>query len=392
MISDRRRVAVALAGFCVFLNLYAPQAVLPLLAHEFAVGAGEASLAITASTLAVALIAPFTGTFADVVGRKRVIAVAMFALVVPTAMVAFASGIHALVFWRFVQGLVLPPVFAVTVAYIGEEWRPGEAIGVTGIYTSAASFGGFFGRLITGILADWVGWRIAFLFLAVITLVLAVGVAALLEKERHFVRSENLVASARQMLRHFRNPPLVATYAIGFGVLFTFIASFTYVNFYLAAPPFGLSATALGLIFVVYLGGSAITPLAGRAVARFGRRSLVLTAIGLWIGGLLLTLVPWLPAIIAGLAISATCGFLCQSVSTSFVALASEQGHSSAVGLYVTWYYVGGRVGGALPGLIWNRAGWPGCIAMVIAVLVLMAAMVWRFWSAPLHREARAGG
>ena len=67
MISDRRRVAVALAGFCVFLNLYAPQAVLPLLAHEFAVGAGEASLAITASTLAVALIAPFTGTFQPMV-------------------------------------------------------------------------------------------------------------------------------------------------------------------------------------------------------------------------------------------------------------------------------------------------------------------------------------
>lgn len=392
MISDRRRVAVALAGFCVFLNLYAPQAVLPLLAHEFAVGPGEASLAITASTLAVALIAPFTGTFADVVGRKRVIAVAMFALVVPTAMVALASGIHALVFWRFVQGLVLPPVFAVTVAYIGEEWRPGEAISVTGLYTSAASFGGFFGRLITGILADWVGWRIAFLFLAVITLVLAVGVAALLEKERHFVRSENLVASARQMLRHFRNPLLVATYGIGFGVLFTFIATFTYVNFYLAAPPFGLSATALGLIFVVYLGGSAITPLTGRAVARFGRRPLILAAIGLWIGGLLLTLVPWLPAIIAGLAISATCGFLCQSVSTSFVALAAEHGHSSAIGLYVTWYYVGGSVGGALPGLIWNRAGWPGCIAMVIAVLMLMAAMVWWFWSAPLQREARPGG
>ena len=125
-----------------------------------------------------------------------------------------------------------------TVAYIGEEWPPGEAIGVTGIYTSAASFGGFFGRLVTGILADWVGWRIAFLFLAVLTLVLALSVAALLEPERRFVRSEDLATSARQMLRHFRNPPLVATYAIGFGVLFTFIATFTYVNFYLAAPPF----------------------------------------------------------------------------------------------------------------------------------------------------------
>jgi MFS transporter, YNFM family, putative membrane transport protein len=371
----------------VFLNLYAPQSVLPLLAGEFAVGAGEASLAITASTLAVALIAPFTGTFADVVGRKRVIAAAMFALVVPTAMVALAPDIHALLFWRFVQGLVLPPIFAVTIAYVGEEWPPVEAIGVTGIYTSAASFGGFFGRLVTGVLADWVGWRIAFLALAALTLLLALGVAALLEEERRFVRSRDLRASARQMLRHFGNPPLVATYAIGFGVLFTFIATFTYVNFYLAAPPFRLSSTALGLIFVVYLGGSAITPLTGRAVARFGRRRLVLAAIGLWIGGLLLTLVPWLPAIIAGLAITATCGFLCQSLSTSFVALAAEHGHSSAVGLYVTWYYVGGSVGGALPGLIWNRTGWPGCIAMVVTVLMLMAAIVWRFWRAPLGRE-----
>jgi len=107
---DHRRVAVALAGFCVFLNLYAPQSVLPLLAGEFAASAGVASLAITASTLAVALIAPFTGTFADVAGRKRVITAAMFALIVPTALVAFSPGIHALVFWRFVQGLVLPPI------------------------------------------------------------------------------------------------------------------------------------------------------------------------------------------------------------------------------------------------------------------------------------------
>src|SRR5262249_61695280 len=109
------------------------------------------------STVAARLIAPFTGTFADAAGRKRVITAAMFALIVPTALVAFSPSIDALVFWRFVQGLVLPPIFAVTVAYIGEEWPPGEAIGVTGIYTSAASFGGFFGRVVTGLLAGWGG-------------------------------------------------------------------------------------------------------------------------------------------------------------------------------------------------------------------------------------------
>ena len=151
---DPRRVAVALAGFCAFVNLYAPQAVLPLLAQDFAVGAVTISAAVTASTLAVALIAPFSGAAADVLGRRRVITVAMFALVVPTAMVAFAADLPALIFWRFVQGLVLPPIFVVTVAYIGEEWPTAQVVGITGTYLSATSFGGFFGRFITGVLAD----------------------------------------------------------------------------------------------------------------------------------------------------------------------------------------------------------------------------------------------
>src|SRR4051812_34134345 len=115
---DQRRIAVALAGFCSFLNLYAPQSVLPLLAYELGATPADVSMTITATTLAVALIAPFAGTVADVVGRKRIIVAAMFALVFPTIMVAFAPTIHALIGWRFVQGLVLPPVFVVTVAYI----------------------------------------------------------------------------------------------------------------------------------------------------------------------------------------------------------------------------------------------------------------------------------
>ena len=37
-------------------------------------------------------------------------------------MVGLAASLSALIFWRAVQGLVLPPIFAVTVAYIGDEW------------------------------------------------------------------------------------------------------------------------------------------------------------------------------------------------------------------------------------------------------------------------------
>jgi predicted MFS family arabinose efflux permease len=377
---DPRRIAVSLAGFCAFLDLYAPQSVLPLLAREFDAGAADISLIISASTLAVALTAPFIGAIADVLGRKRVITVAMFALVAPTLLIALTPSLHGMVFWRFIQGLLLPPIFTVIVAYIGEEWPPAEATAVAGIYLSASSFGGFFGRFVTGVLADYTGWRAAFLLLAALTLACAVGVLVFLPREGRFLRSDGIVTSLRQMLLHLGNRQLVAIYAVGFGVLFTFIATFTYVNFYLAGPPYNLSAAALGFIFVVYLTGVITTPLTGRVVARFGRRRLILCLLLLWAAGLALTLLPSLPAIIAGLAVSAGCGFMCQAIATSFVAITAKAGRSSAVGLYATWYYVGGSVGGLLPGIAWNIAGWPGCIALVWVALAIIALTVHGSW------------
>ena len=331
-----RQLAVGLAGYCAFVNLYAPQSILPLLSQEFSASAAQVSTIITVSTLAVAVTAPFTGTVADVLGRKRVIVAAMFLLVVPTLMVGLAQSLSALIFWRAVQGLVLPPIFAVTVAYIGDEWPTHEATTAAGIYSSGSSLGGFSGRLVTGFLADLIGWRAGFMALAAIALAGAIAVAFLLPPERKFVRSQGLLASGRQMLAHFRNRQLIATYAVGFGVLFNFICTFTYVSFHLAAAPYNLSAGWLGAIFVVYLVGSALTPWTGWAVGRFGRRRFMVRVIALWIAGIALTLSPSLPLIILGLAIGAGCGLICQAISTAYVTITAKVGRSSAVGLYVT--------------------------------------------------------
>ncbi len=376
-----RQFAVFLTGFCCFINLYSPQAILPMLSGEFGASAAEVSTIITVSTLAVALTAPFTGTVADVLGRKRVIVAAMFLLVVPTLMAGMATSLSELIFWRAVQGLVLPPIFAVTVAYIGDEWPTNEATTAAGIYSSGSSLGGFSGRLVTGILADLIGWRAGFEALAAITFAGAIAVAFLLPHERKFVRSKGLLASGRQMLAHFRSAQLVATYAVGFGVLFCFIATFTFVSFYLAAAPYNLSAGWLGAIFVVYLTGSVLTPWSGWAVGRFGRRRFMVKVIALWVAGIALTLAPPLPLIILGLAICAGCGLVCQSISTGYVTITAKAGRSSAVGLYVTCFYGGGSFGAALGGLAWTLGGWPACVALVAVMLAIMAGNVIFAWA-----------
>jgi MFS family permease len=317
-----------------------------------------------------------------------VITVAMFALVVPTAMVAFAADLPALIFWRFVQGLVLPPIFVVTVAYIGEEWPTAQVVGITGTYLSATSFGGFFGRFITGVLADLMDWRSAFLALAALAAVLAVGVALLLPKERHFVRSACLRVAAVQMLKHLRNPQLLATYAIGFGVLFTFIAIFTYISFYLSAPPFNLSATLLGTLFVVYLAGVAVTPLTQRLVARF--------AGGRWrLASSFLDRRPRAvahPVAVHDRRFADGVRRLRLPVPGSVDELCRRHGKKGRPrGRPVRdLHYVGSRPAACYQA--WRgtwRAG--GCVALVAAVLPAMAATVWFWWKDQVGRRSLRG-
>src|SRR4051812_41995084 len=104
------RLCAGLAGYCTFINLYSPQAVLPMLSVELGATAAEIATIMTASSLAVALSAPFAGTFADVLGRKRVIVSAMFVMASLTFVVAMSPSLHALVVSRFVLGLAMPAV------------------------------------------------------------------------------------------------------------------------------------------------------------------------------------------------------------------------------------------------------------------------------------------
>src|SRR5262249_35990707 len=155
------------------------------------------------------------------------------------------------------------------------------------------------------------------------------ALALLLPREKGFVRSQGLAASARQMLRHLKNPQLLATYGIGFGVLFNFIAVFTYVSFHLAGAPYYFSSTLLGAIFVTYLAAPVTGRMAGWLAPRLGPRVFTLVVIAAWMAGAVLTLAPPVPAIIVGLTFCAGCGMLCQTISTGYVTEIAKEGRSS---------------------------------------------------------------
>ena len=158
---------------------------------------------------------------------------------------------------------------------------------------------------------------------------------------------------------------------MAFAVLFSLVGAFTYANFHLALPPYYLNSADLGSVFFVYLLGVAITPMSGRFLDRYGMRRTGLIAFTFITAGLMLTLSRPLPLIIAGLALFSSGVFIFQAVGTVQTGVVAGRARSSAAGLYVTFYYIGGSLGAIVTGWAWAADAWHGCVWLLLAVGVL---------------------
>ena len=370
---------VVLAGFTAFINLYAPQPLLPLLTSVFHTTPFGISLTITVSTIAVAAAAPLAGRLADRVGRRRVIVGSSALLAVATALAATSRTLPELLVWRGVQGLLTPGVFAVAIAYIHDRWPVSHSGRATGAYVSGTVTGGFSGRAVAGVVASQAGWQAAFLVLSFMIATAATALWLFLptEPERQTPAPDRQGGAVGRLLRDRR---LAATNGVGFCVLFTQVAMFTYVTFHLAAEPFRLSTSALGGLFVVYLFGAAVTPIAGRWSDRFGHRAALGGGIAVGLFGATCTLMPWLTAVAAGLALVATGVFIGQATASSYIGSVTSRDRGLAVGLYSTFYYLGGSAGAAVPSAFWQTGGWVATVLLVMVVQAGTFGLAWWFW------------
>lgn len=380
MTLDRRKIAVVVAGFCAFLNMYSTQSLLPELQAHFHASVAETSLTLSATTLAVALVAPLAGGIADCYGRRRIMLWAIFAMGLSTLLLAFAPSLDGIIALRFLIGLCIPGIFTSALAYIGEEWPTQEVTKVTSLYVSGNVLGGFCGRFLTGLLTARYGWHEGVLGMGLLTLVFWPVVWLWLPRPRHFQASRSVRASLAGIGAHVREPALVATFGLGFCILFTQMATFTYVGFHLAQPPFRLNSAQIGTIFAIYLIGMVITPITGTWANQFGRHRLLLGAMALAILGMLATLAPNLWVILFGLTLSSAAVFACQAAATSFIPKVARLHRSTAVGLYLTCYYFGGSVGATSPSLLWARYHWAGCVGLVILVQLFVAWLGYHYW------------
>lgn len=378
----RANIALFAAGLATFALLYCVQPLMPLFSRDFHVGATQASLSLSLTTGLLAVSMLVAGAFSEAWGRKPMMAASLLL----SAVLALASAqVHswgALLAARALMGVALSGLPAVAMAYVGEEMHPRTLGLAMGLYVGGSGLGGMSGRLLVGVITDFWGWRAALSTMGVLGLLCAAVFWLCLPASRNFVRSPlSLKALSRTYVAHLRDGVLPWLFAEGFIVMGGFVTIYNYVGYRLVAPPFSLSQTEIGLIFVVYLLGAANSAFMGSLSARFGRPGLLPFTFGLMLLGILLTCAGSLWAIVAGVAVLTVGFFGTHSVASAWVGARARMAKAQASSLYLFTYYLGSSVVGSLGGVFWSRGGWPGVSAMtglLVAAGIAIACMLRR--------------
>ncbi len=375
-----RAVVIALIAFLTLVDLFAAQAILPVLTKAYGVSPAAMSFAVNASTLGMAAGGLAVALFGARINRRLGIFASLGVLAVPTLLLSLLPSLPVFTALRIAQGLCMAAAFALTLAYLGE--RSGERRSTTDFaaYVTGNVASNLVGRLLSAGVADHFGLTANFLVLAALNLAGALLVYLTVRTMPGAMPNEMMPsairsASAAGWMAHFRNPRLVAGFAIGFCILFAFIGTFTFVNFVLVREPLSLGMMQVGLVYFVFLPSILTTPLAGLAASRVGAQPALWGGLVAALAGLPLLALPSLPAVLLGMVMVAAGTFFAQAVATGFVSRADQAERGSASGIYLASYFSGGLVGSVILGQIFDRVGWPGCVVGIGCALVIACAL-----------------
>lgn len=369
----RTNLAMFTAGFSTFALLYCLQPLMPVFSRAFHIGAATSSLSLSVTTGVLAVAVLVAGSLSESWGRKPMMVVSLFASAALTIVSALAIGWHGLLAVRALEGLTFAGLPALAMAYLSEEMHTGSIGLAMGLYISGTGLGGMGGRLLAAALTDVASWRVALFTIGVLGVIAAVLFWRSLPPSAHFHRR---ALAWRSLLgsfgAHLCDAGLVLLFIEGFLVMGSFVTIYNYISYRLVAPPYDLSQTLVGSIFLVYLVGTVSSTWIGDLAGRRGRGRVLLATIGIMLAGVAVTLAHPLVLVILGLAVVTFGFFGAHSVASSWVGLRAQHGRAQASALYLFFYYLGSSVAGWAGGIFWSARGWRG-VAEFVGVLLVVA-------------------
>ena len=378
-------IALAMGGFAIGTTEFVTMGLLPELARGVDVSIPAAGHVISAYALGVVVGAPLIAVLGARLPRRGLLIALMAAFALGNGASAFAVSYESLVVARFFSGLPHGAFFGVAslvAAAMVAPHRKGRAVSLVMLGLPVANVVGVPAATWMG---QQLGWRSAYLAVAVLGLVTVLSVVAFLPST-----PANPSATGRQELQAFRRPQVWLTLmvgAVGFGGMF---AMYSYI-----APTVtdvtGLSASAIPLFLLAFgVGGIVGTVLGGHLADWSIFRSLIASSVAMGLALALFTVTAHEPvaAVVTVFTVAAVGSVLVVTLQMRLMHVAGDaqtlgaaMNHASLNAANALGAWLGGLVIAA--GYGYTATSWVGAGLSAAGLLVLAV-------SAVLHRRSLA--
>jgi predicted MFS family arabinose efflux permease len=354
--------ALSLAGFVVIAIMRVSDPLVPVLAQEFHVSAGQAGVVVTSFAIGYGLFLLLYGPLGDRYGKLRIIALTLMAAAFCVTACAFATSLPMLALWRFLTGVTTAATVPLSLAYIGDHVPLESRQATIARYMSGVIFGQMFGAGLGGILSDLIGWRAIFVVFGIAVSGIALMLWRLAQQEASLPLGPAI--SLAQTLRRYwaltRDPMAADLMTAAFIEGLCIFGSVAYIGALLHAKHH-LSFTLIGLILIAYgLGGLCYSLTAGRMLQLLGRQGMVMFggAVAAWS----LINLTWLPVWWGAPPLIALLGLGFYMMHSTLQTLATELlpgARGTSFAIFAFALFAGQSIGVTLLGHLVDAYGYP---------------------------------
>jgi len=376
-------VTLALAIFVSVTTEFLPTGLLPEMASDYHVSLSQVGLLVTIFAATVVVATTPLSILTRNYSRKVIVVIVLIVIALAALLAAVAPSYGLLVVARILGGLAHGLFWAVVGAYAAHlvpKHQLGRAVAITsGGATAAFVLGVPVGTAIGHAL----GWRLAFVFMAGLILILCVLVVRFLPAVDHRVRLTT--GEIPLPLRKDRSIPAVAVLcAVIILLLVAQNIFYTYIAPWLISVG-GFGAGGVPGLLLLYGGAGAVgLVLAGVVADRFPRRGLIIAFVFVAVSVLVL----WLfgaskPVVIAAVVVwGASFGGGPAMIQTRMLRVASARIRETAAALQTTAFNVGIGGGALVGGLLLDHLGLrilplADVLITVVGVAFIVASDFW---------------
>lgn len=376
-------VLMAFAAGLFVASIYYHQPMLGIFTREFRTGADGVSAIAFSTQLGYALGLVLVASLGDMFERRRLIFITTMALAGSLFAAAAATNIVFMVAASFLIGILATVAQQVVpmAAHLAEDGERGRVIGTV---MAGLLSGILLARIVSGVVAEYVGWRYMFAIAGAVVVITGFVLRFRLPVCMPLTKTSYLKTLGSLASLIIKYKPLRKASIIQALLFATFVAFWANLALYLEEAPFHKGSSVAGLLGILGLAGVLAAPIAGR----INDRKKADSRLSLVIVGCIMVLFSFVlfgffkgswSALIAGIIIM-DCGIQMSMISNqSMVYGLDAEARSRVNTVYVTTMFFGGSFGALFSAHAFALFGWNGVCLMGL-VCSLLAILVYLFY------------